>query len=833
MVKGRCKWLVLALFFLLISAFTSADVTTDALALWHLNVSENPQPDVINGLDMTVNNASFATGIISGGYFFDTATISILNGSYNEFNITNSLTVKAWVNQTDRNDHYIIFDDTQTSGGDYGGFTLQVRSTGSVGGLIWGGSSGSCFAISGNASIIEGSWYMITMVFDDTSDTLTTYLNDDAVETIACTFNPVFYVSPITAYIGGGLGAVPAENGVIDEVALWSRALSPEEIKSVYDNESNGVPYPYGISEPPLNTAPIVVASSPANDTQTGNANLPVEFTATDDLNATMSCTLLIDFVSNMTNSSVINDTQTSFVPTWHKGAQHWEVQCTDGTLTGYSGVYDIIFDSNLSVLVGAPLNNTHSNTQDAISYEVYDTNHANNSCTLYLDGVANTTQNTLNDTVTLFTPVWTVGVHTFYVNCTDGIDVAYSGLFNFLYDISSPFISSGSPSIFNITIYTGYSMNLQGNITDDNLWRVNRTIRFPNGTIFYGNFSGDLPVLTTLYSWGDTFDTSLMPNGQYTLFIEGADSHTVNKIEAAKSVIEDKEAKSLTYELTYDTVEVALTGGTAAADFSDVNTEKLDDRYIFDYKFGKIVAKGSTSIFRVTSQYPIIYLENSPYTAHFILAEKYWLDFEEVKANTVEVKKVDDYNYDVIVTFEQALSELAFNSLGGLNEANLTILFEIDNCISLWSCGGYGACQTDDTALCTSAIDLNVCGIAYSGNLSEFAPQACNYCSRDPVLLNETVCSEGSKTACYLDNNFATCCNVTGIGGDCIGDVPQTTDTTCVPESCSIFGYGTNDITGAVIDGVVKLLISLASVAFLVVSIYVGLYVYNRFKMR
>jgi hypothetical protein len=48
--------------------------------------------------------------------------------------------------------------------------------------------------------------------------------------------------------------------------------------------------------------------------------------------------------------------------------------------------------------------------------------------------------------------------------------------------------------------------------------------------------------------------------------------------------------------------------------------------------------------------------------------------------------------------------------------------------CNPLWSCSGYGNCLPDNTSLCNQVVDLNDCGVAYTGNYSEFEPDTCSY---------------------------------------------------------------------------------------------------------
>lgn len=842
------KHIISALVLILTMASVCGDLESNLVSSWHFDLNDSNQIDSFNDYDLTANGIVTydITGFSGGSYLYD---VGHGGNDYfftddGAFQLNESFTYNLWVKPTTSEPYFnypiiignggFYFQLVFTSGSEYRPYACLI------------GSGAYCTDDSAPSERVNANeWYMVTLVYDKSSELLTTYINGTLfVQSDVTGVGDLNYGSQ-NLKIGADSGF--PYNGSIDETRVWARVLSDSEVLQLYNSY-------YGF----VNEPPVVVAISPANDTQTGDSNLPVEFIVTDDHNATIFCTLYVaDGLYYYNNFSVLNNTVSSFIPTWSKGSQHWEVVCADDDLDGSSGVYDLIFNSSLSVLVGAPANNTHSNVQDEISYEVYDTNHANDSCSLYIDGVYNATQNTLNDTVTTFTPTWTVGVHTFLVNCTDGLDVADGGLFNFVYDTSLPFINSGSPSILNNTIFTGYSMNITGNASDDNLWRINRTIRYPNGTIYLTNFSGNLPPLTTFYTWDDTFSTATIPNGVYSLQIEAADSHTAGYFAPALSVSEDVADKKLTYSLTYDTVEVALVGGDTKDSVMDVNTEKLPDRYTFEFEFDRPIEAGETSIFRVTSQYPIIYLPESPYKGHFILGQKYWMDFENYNGD-VTVSRVDDYNYDVTITItdtkeyvvpggESVLppakedliassdveTDLTFFSLGGLNEAERVILFEVNNCIPDWVCAGYGSCGITDSAACNTTTDVNSCGLPYTGDLSEFSNQSCNYCSRSIVVLNQTACNGTNRDLCYNDTNWAVCCNITGLASDCFADTPQPAPEACQAESCSMFAYGSNDITGAATDLIVKGLIGLASVAFLVVFIYFGLWAYNKVKMR
>lgn len=233
----------------------ATDLTTNIVAVWHLNDSALPQTDSIAGYNMTNHYADYTTdGKISGAYSFDSTNDSyMISDIPPQFRINHSLTLKAWVNVSAFYTDYYVVDMTQFpvgGGGTYGGFSLQLRASGEIAAIIWDVTA-VCIIITGNQTVSTGTFDMITMVFDDDADTLETFLNGQSTEKISCTDNPLYFDgSQEPILLGAGTGNYSLYYGVIDEVALWDRALSADEIMSVYTNETASVPYPYGLCTP-------------------------------------------------------------------------------------------------------------------------------------------------------------------------------------------------------------------------------------------------------------------------------------------------------------------------------------------------------------------------------------------------------------------------------------------------------------------------------------------------------------------------------------------------------------------------------------------------------
>jgi hypothetical protein len=186
------------------------------------------------------------------------------------------------------------------------------------------------------------------------------------------------------------------------------------------------------------------------------------------------------------------------------------------------------------TVNILSPPNESHTNVQMPVIFNVTDTENASVSCSLYIDSGLNATNaSVVNDTTSYFYHVWVNGIHTWYVTCSDAEFQDTSDTYSFNFDNSTLFIQSATPSSFNTTIFSGYTMDITGNVTNSDIGIVNRTIYYPNSTVFFHNSSGALPINTSLYQWDDSFNTTLMPNGIYNMFIYTVDNGDIHNTSA------------------------------------------------------------------------------------------------------------------------------------------------------------------------------------------------------------------------------------------------------------------------------------------------------------
>jgi hypothetical protein len=144
-------------------------------------------------------------------------------------------TVSAWVN--------IVGE--QTNGGllgtRFGGefsFDYKVSGTdihGDAGdGAAWINTNIDITAAQGG-DISLNNWHMVTYVIDDTAKQFLLYLDGTLRNTIGYSGTPQMMRSGLEMRLGNSSGAEYLNNGLLDDVAVWNRALSAADVLAVYN----------------------------------------------------------------------------------------------------------------------------------------------------------------------------------------------------------------------------------------------------------------------------------------------------------------------------------------------------------------------------------------------------------------------------------------------------------------------------------------------------------------------------------------------------------------------------------------------------------------------
>jgi hypothetical protein len=191
--------------------------------------------------------ASFAPGQVGQAFQFDGSTGYVTLGNPANLRLTSALTIEAWIYPrsapTTSNMQAIlakwaqIAEDTPVSDS-YG---LWFRNDATAGLSLFGAvhqSGGSEPHVLGG-TIPLNTWTHVAMTFDAATGQFVGYVNGQPVSTLTSP-GAIIATSP-NIFIGREDSLLPRPfNGLIDEVEIYSRALSAAEIQGIFNAGSTG-----------------------------------------------------------------------------------------------------------------------------------------------------------------------------------------------------------------------------------------------------------------------------------------------------------------------------------------------------------------------------------------------------------------------------------------------------------------------------------------------------------------------------------------------------------------------------------------------------------------
>lgn len=229
--------------------FVSAPTSTllnGLVAYWKLNETSGNASDSVGGFTLTNNNGvTYVPGIIGNGANFVSAssqrlitTAQIITGT-----IT-TLSLVGWINRSSAG-NIVTF-----------GFSDDARSN--LFNATWY-SDGNIYFQLGNVSLsdkvchcaLSGTgWHHVAIVYDGSQPTdaekLLVYIDD--VQQVLIFDTPGFPASyTVPAQYSIGWDSNPTfgySDGIIDEVGIWNRVLTPTEVATDY-NSGTGITYPF------------------------------------------------------------------------------------------------------------------------------------------------------------------------------------------------------------------------------------------------------------------------------------------------------------------------------------------------------------------------------------------------------------------------------------------------------------------------------------------------------------------------------------------------------------------------------------------------------------
>jgi hypothetical protein len=234
-------------------------LTRGMVAYWPLDeISGAKTPELVNGYDMELANLT-AADLVDGkrgkAFKFENARQTLLRrvnapGELLPINQHPALTISLWanVNGTGLNDLRLFSEGSTTSNDPL--FNLGTDNTGATGSLnVFLRRAGwtTVNHIKTELTPLDGTWRHL--VFVQGEDGARAIYIDGVKDSLEIPAKEAGAWGVNTTTIGGILRANPTHwlTGLLDDVALWNRALSPEEITSVFQN---GTPVPFSKPQP-------------------------------------------------------------------------------------------------------------------------------------------------------------------------------------------------------------------------------------------------------------------------------------------------------------------------------------------------------------------------------------------------------------------------------------------------------------------------------------------------------------------------------------------------------------------------------------------------------
>jgi len=213
----------------------SRTLLTDLVSYWKLDEESGTINDSFGTNNGTVTGATYnQPGKINTGLYFDAASEIINCGTGSSLRITEAITLSAWIKLSATQNSYPRIVSKE------GGYCMYISTAN--GNLRWFDSVNDIELNSiASFDLRDNNWHLVTITYDKT--TIRGFVDASPVGTFSYT-GSLADVSTVPLTIGNRVAGDRYAVGTIDEVGIWSRALSSDEISQLY-NADRGLTYPF------------------------------------------------------------------------------------------------------------------------------------------------------------------------------------------------------------------------------------------------------------------------------------------------------------------------------------------------------------------------------------------------------------------------------------------------------------------------------------------------------------------------------------------------------------------------------------------------------------
>jgi len=223
--------------------------------------------DIIDSNPGTLmNGATYGTGMVGQAFSLDGVDDYIDAGSNPVFDFgTQNFTIDFWVKFNDTSGEQVLIEKFITGAGP--GWTFTKLGSNSL--QFYGSGCGGACVQYNSTSIVANTWYHLAITRN--SDIFTIYMNGDAKVSMSNPGGNFATTNPLLIGRRNPTGQSYFLNGLIDEIEIYTRALSQTEIQTIYSAGSAGKCKTAQCVTPPANMVSWWPGDGHPNDIQDSN----------------------------------------------------------------------------------------------------------------------------------------------------------------------------------------------------------------------------------------------------------------------------------------------------------------------------------------------------------------------------------------------------------------------------------------------------------------------------------------------------------------------------------------------------------------------------------
>jgi hypothetical protein len=209
---------------------------------WKLDGNSNDAVGSTNGSDTGITYSSGNGKIVQGAGFARGSSSKISFGTGSDLQLQAPFSIQLWYKPGNGSS---VVANVMVSGNNTGGNGIQLVNYNGAFGVngmtFYEYYSGSFHGIDTDGLLTDGTWYHVVVTDDGT--TVKQYING-SVQSATMASGTIDYTSFVGFLLGRTGSGADGLTGAIDEVGVWTRALSGSEVTQLY-NGGAGSAYPY------------------------------------------------------------------------------------------------------------------------------------------------------------------------------------------------------------------------------------------------------------------------------------------------------------------------------------------------------------------------------------------------------------------------------------------------------------------------------------------------------------------------------------------------------------------------------------------------------------